>query len=234
MRWRTLLPGLCLMALLPLAHADEPRTISVSGSATLGAVPDIAHLTFAVQQRDADMRVARDATLRVSRDFLALCRRLGIAPEKVRSTGLDVRPEYRWDPAREMQVFTGYFVSRQLEVELGDIDRLGELVEGAMDAGVNQVSPPRLDHSQRRTLHRQALAEASLDARANAQRIVETLGMTLGPVRLIRTEPVAAPPSPGGALRMAAMASDGAAETHQPGEITFEARVEAVFDVRVE
>ncbi len=227
--------GAPLAAPLAALADEQPRTISVSGTGTVDAVPDIARLRLAVQRRDLNMQAARDATVKVSRDFIALCSRMGIKESKVRTAGLTIQPEYRWDQKQGVQVFTGYFVQRQLEVELNDLDKLGELIEGAVNAGVNEVSPPELDISQRRELARQALAAAATDARSNAQRIADTLGVKLGALRTIDAHSNQ-PPPPRPMMRMAAMSAEadgGAGASYTPGEISVDAQVSATFDVVV-
>ncbi|MCL4791001.1 MAG: SIMPL domain-containing protein [Gammaproteobacteria bacterium] len=222
----------CLLAAPIAVQADEePRTISVSGTGSVDVVPDIARLRLAVQRRDLDMSAARAATVKASRDFIALCGRLGIKESKVRTAGLTIQPEYRWDQQQKRQVFTGYFVQRQLEVELADLDKLGELIEGAIDAGVNEVSPPELDSSQRRELGRQALAAAATDARSNAQRIADTLGVKLGALRNLSAHSNS-PRPPGPMLRMATMSVESdAGASYTPGEISLDAQVSASFDI---
>ena len=171
--------------------------------------------------------------MKVSRDFIALCKRLGIKESKVRTAGLTIQPEYRWDEPKKQQVFTGYFVQRQLEVELNDLDKLGELIEGAIDAGVNEVSPPELDSSQRRELSRQALAAAATDARSNAQRIADTLGVKLGALRNIDAHSNQ-PGPPRQMLRVSAMSAESdVGASYTPGEISTAAQVNASFDVVV-
>jgi len=233
--WTRTTPLLLALLCLP-ALAEEPRTISVAGTGTVNVVPDIARLTLAVERRDLVMSKARDATVKVTADFLALCKRLGIKESKIQTAGLTIQPEYRWDEKQNQQVFTGYFVQRQLAVEVNDLAKLGELIEGAVDAGVNQVSPPAFDSSQRPELTRQALAAASTDARANAERIATTLGMRLGPVRTVTAGDVFVPPPMPlrkGAMMAEVMVTSGApAETYTPGAISVESRVSATFDVQ--
>ncbi len=223
---------LCLLASSAAVQADEqPRTISVSGSGVVDAVPDIARLNLAVQRRDLDMKTAREATVKVSRDFIALCSRLGIKESKVRTAGLTIQPEYRWDQPGKKQVFTGYLVQRQLEVELNDLDKLGELIEGAIDVGVNVVSPPDLDNSQRRELGRQALAAAATDARSNAQRLADTLGVKLGALRSLEAHSNMPQPR-GQMMRLATMSAESdAGASYAAGEIRIDAQVNASFDV---
>jgi hypothetical protein len=214
-----------------------PRTISVSGSGTVDATPDIARLSLAVQRRDVSMQVARDETVRVSKAFLALCTKLGIKENKIRTSGLTINPEYRWDEKENKQIFTGYFVQRQLQVEINDLDKLGNVIEGAIDAGVNEVSPPELDSSKRKELNRDALAAATVDAKANAERVASSLGVRLGAVRtVVANGAMPQPPMPMQEMRMAAapMADmAGKAANYVPGEISFESRVDATFDVLV-
>lgn len=227
-----LIPSVLLAGAAIADDAVPPRTITVTGHASIAAVPDIAHVNVSVQRRDADMRAARDATVAVTRQFLTLTKRLGIKDNKVRTSGLTIQPEYRWDNENNEQVFTGYFVQRQLEVELDDLDRLGELLEGAIDIGVNQVSPPRLASSRRAELNREALAAAARDARSNAAEIAGSLGVTLGPLRQLDAAGSFAPP-PRPMMVGAAMMreSDMAAKTYEAGEISTEANVTASFDV---
>ena len=223
------------LAALGEGMGEMPRTISVSGTGTVDATPDIARLSLAVQRRDARMQVARDETVKVSKAFLSLCTKLGIKESKIRTSGLTIQPEYRWDEKENKQIFTGYFVQRQLQVEINDLDKLGNVIEGAIDAGVNEVSPPQLDSSKKKELNRDALAAATADAQANAERIATTLGVKLGPVRTVVAGGSMPPPMPMQEMRVSAMAMDGAAQksNYVPGEISFESRVDATFDVLV-
>lgn len=233
---RTSMLTLLLLALAATAQAaSDQRTISVGGEATVNVVPDLAYAGFSVERRNASMRAARDATVRVSSEFLALCKRLGIKPTKVSTSGLSIQPEYRWDEPARQQVFTGYFVQRQLEVQLDDLEKLGELIEGAIDIGITQASPPRLDSSRRRALQREALAAAAADAEASARQIAETLKVRLGPLRSLSADGAAPPPMPLMQARAMAMEADSsAAASYQPGELRLEARVNATFDVIAE
>lgn len=229
-----------LFALASAAQAqttmERPRTITVAGSGTVLGEPDKARVQLTVQKSNPEMDKARADAVAVVDRFLALTRKLGIDPKKVRTTSAFVNPEYRWEEKTNRQVLTGYMVQRQLEVEVTDLDKLGALIEGAVDAGVNNVSPPMLDSSKRRELNRQALAAAAKDAEANARAIAETLGVKLGGLReLVAGDASPPPPMPvvmGRAKMELAMAADsGGAETYTPGSLEFESRVNATFDV---
>lgn len=218
----------------PMQVPALPRSISVSGTGSVTGEPDKARVQLTVQKSNPSMDRARADAVAVVEKFLALTRQLRIDPKRVRTTSAVVNPEYRWDQPTSRQVLTGYMVQRQLEVEVTDLDQLGALIEGAVQAGVNNVSPPVLDSTRRRELNRQALTAAAKDAEANARAIAETLGVKLGGLRVLTAGDAAPPPPmpmPMMKMAVAAEAMDSGAATYTPGSLEFEARVDATFDI---
>jgi len=221
-----------LIASATLPAAEAVRHVTVDGKGLVSAVPDMAEVSMSVEDRNLDIDAAKRRVNDVSADFLALCRKLGIDESRVRSTGLSVYPEYRWNDDRKEQELLAYRVNRQLEVELADLDDLAELMEGAVAAGVNNVSPPRLKSSRERDLHRQALALAAEDARANANQLAESLDVRLGDVLEISAGQQVLPPPILGRESFAMAASADAGQVYSSGEIRFEANVTARFELR--
>ena len=220
------------MLAMTAAHADDAiRTVSVDGKASIMAAPDLAHVSMAVQARSLDLGQARERVVDVTRDFLDFCREQGIDASSIRTTGLTIHPQYRWNDEAKRQELQAYLVRRQLDVEITDLEKLGTVIEGATDAGVNEVSQPRLASSREDELHREALAAATRDARANATVLAETLGVSLGPiVDITAHRQPGLRPVP--MMERAQMASaDGVAQTYSPGEIRFEANVTARFEL---
>ena len=137
------LAGLLVLALAPLAvqAADErPRTVNVSGSGEVAAEPDLAHVTLGVEARKPTMADARAEVARTVDRVLALTRDLRIDPKFVNATRVQVQPEYSWNEKDRKQVLLGYIVSRQVQVELRDLEQLGvvdhvHLVEEHHDVG---------------------------------------------------------------------------------------------------
>jgi uncharacterized protein len=166
---------------------------------------------------------------------LKLTRELKIDPKLVRATRVNVQPEYNWDGTARERVLLGYYVSRQVEVDLRDLDKLGQLLERATDLGVNQLGDPRLDSSKRRELEREALAKAVEDAHANADTVAKAAGGKLGAARTISaTSEFVAPPMPlqMRAKAMAVQAAD-ASQSYQSGQMTFTGRVQIEYDLNV-
>ena len=227
--------ALLLAPLAVLADSDRPRTVSVSGYAEVSAEPDLAQVTLGVEARRPTMAEARAEVAKTVDKVLALTRDLRIDPKLVNATRLQVQPEYSWNDKDRKRVLLGYVVSRQVQVELRDLEQLGALLERAVDAGVNQVNDPLLDSSKRKSLEREAMAKAVEDARLNAETLAKAAGAKLGPVRMLNGAS-SAPPVPmyrRGPMVMADAAAAPPAETYQPGEMKFSAMVNAEYDLLV-
>jgi uncharacterized protein YggE len=235
---RILVPVLATFALSSAAlaaEADRPRTVAVTGQGEVQAEPDLAYLTLGVESRKLKLEEARADVARTIDAVLKLTRDLKIDQKLVRSTRINVQPEYNWEPNARERTLIGYYVSRQVEIELRDLEKLGQLLERATDIGVNQLGDPRLDSSKRRDLERQALAKAVEDARLNADAVAKAAGAKLGSARTISANSGYVPP-PMPMMRgkvMAAMEAGDAAQSYQSGQMTFTGNVQIEYDLVV-
>ena len=235
-----LLAGLMAVATLPVATAlaDEPvpRTVSVSGQGEVSAEPDLAHVTLGVQTRRPTLAEARKEVATTVDRVLALCKDLKVDPKFVNATRVQVQPDYSWDERNRKQVLLGYIVSREVQVEVRDLEQLGPLIERAVSAGVNQVSDPVLDSTQRKQLERQAMTLAVQDARLNAETLAQAAGVGLGAVRTISASG-ASPVMPMYRSKMvmadAAAAPPAPEASYQPGEMKFSTSINAEYDLVV-
>lgn len=218
-----------------LAAEDErPRIVAVSGQGEVQAEPDQAIVTLGVESRKPKLEAARAEVTKGIEAVLKLTRDLKIDQKYVRATRINVQPEYNWDNNARERNLIGYFVSRQVEIDLRDLDKLGSLLEKATDLGVNQMGDPRLDSSKRRDLEREALAKAVQDARLNADAVAKAAAAKLGPARTISASSgfVPVPMTRMKTMAMSAEAGD-AAQTYQSGQMTFNANVQVEYDLIV-
>jgi uncharacterized protein YggE len=215
------------------AEAERPRTLSVSGQGEIQAEPDRALLTLGIESRKLKMEDARAEVSKTVDAVLKLTRDLKIDQKYVRTTRINIQPEYNWDNNARERNLIGYFVSRQVEVDLRDLDKLGQLLEKSFDLGVNQVGDPRLDSSKRRELEREALAKAVADAKLNAEAVAKAAGARIGPPRTISASSgFSPPPMPMMKVQMArAEASDSAAGSYQSGQMGFNGTVQVEYDL---
>lgn len=228
---RRLLPALLLLVSACTMADDMTQTISVTGNGLVSTEPDRATVQMSIVSRAKELDAAQAGAAKVTASVLSLTDKLDIDRNKVDTTGATVRPDYRWNREKEEQELRGYIAERQMGVKVDDLEKLGRLVEGAVAAGVNQVSAPQLDSSRRESMHREALALAAQDARANAKVLAETLGAKLGdPISVSDRSAPPQPPVPQPRMASMAMESDSAA-TYNAGDLTFTASVTVVFEL---
>jgi len=226
---------LSMVALLMLSTAvlaqHELRTITVNGSGSSSVAPDRATVEMSIVATSATVTAAQEAAAAVTAKVLEMTGKLGIDRNRIDTTGSSVRPDYRWNDERNEQELRGYVAERQMRVDVRDLEKLGAIIEGAVEVGVNQVSPPQLDSSKRREAYREALDAAARDAKANAAQLAKSLGAKLGEVLQITTESQPAPPMPFMRSAMAGTMESTAPQTYNAANLTFDATVTAVFEL---
>lgn len=217
-----------------MAVADDvPSTISVNGQGTARTMPDRATVTLSIVARNQSVSGAQQEAGEVAAKVLALAAELDIPENRVDTMSASVYPDYRWNPTREEQELRGYVAQREMRIELHDLEKVGVIVERAVEQGVNQVSPPQLTSSRQREAYREALDAAVEDARANAERLAAALGVTLGPALQASAGAPFRPPMPMMGARQAdvALAAQALPETFNAGDRTIRANVTVVYEI---
>lgn len=234
-----LLSALACAAAAPLAQADVPpdrRSVTVSGRGEVSTTPDRARLSMSVEITKPELRAAQAEVNRIVREYLAQVRALSIKDEDISTAGLSIRSEYDYSPKGRR--FVGYHVSRGIEVVVGDLDKIGDVLLRATAAGINTVSDPQLESTKAEDLQRDALAKAAADARAKASVLAAAMGVKLGSVHTLNanTEYNAPPVFAAPRMKTLAMAADAQESGNEQigfaaGEIKFTATLTADFDL---
>lgn len=210
--------------------AATARTVSVAGHAEVKTEADQAMLHFAIELRGKTLAPLQEQAGQIMTDFLALTRDLNIS--QVQTSQILVDTDTHWQDGE--RVDEGFILRRNINIKLLELDKLGDLIERSLALGVNSIRPPQLQSSKAEALRQEALAAAAADARAKAMVLAQQLGATLGPVRYISTQGRPAPITPRvqmlGTVTVTG-SSIGAAETYQPGMITFTGDVYVEFDL---
>ena len=220
---------LVLVSAAAIADEDVSRTISVSGIGTAETAPDRATLSLSIDARESTVAAAQQKVAEVTARVLELADAMDIPENRVDTMSATVRPDYRWNRDTNTQELIGYVAQRQMRLEVHDLEKVGLVIERAVEVGVNQVSPPRLTSSRSREAYRDALEKAVEDARQNAERLAESLGLSLGDAVQVSAGSPFRPPTP--MTRAASLGMDNAeAQTYTAGDLTVIANVNVVFE----
>ena len=172
-----------VLAAATLPHAQETRTtvskgqtrVAVGGDSVVQAQPDTAILTVAVVTQG---KRALDAQQENATKTDAVVRALKAAA----GTGAEVKTSgYSLQPMRvyregQPPLISGYEARNTVTVTMGELPKLGNVIDAASQAGANDVTGIAFTLRQDRAARDQALKEATHEAMSKAQVIAQALG----------------------------------------------------------
>ena len=198
-----------------MLHAQEdgqadtpPRTLTISATGTANAPPDQAEMTVAVETVGATAEEALSENARRANEVIATLVEAGIEREDIGTASFGLNPEYaRPEPGQERQEprIVGYRAYNMLRVVIDDLESAGEVIDSAARAGSNRLNGPTFRISDPGPLRLAALRDAVDKARAEAEVLAESLGMSLGDPIHVDTSPDGGGPYPVPMARTMAM-----------------------------
>lgn len=161
---------------------DNARTdvLAVSGMGRVTAAPDVAVADLAITVEKPTAAAAQDEANAKSKTVVEYLKNAGIDSKDVRTSGYNIYPQYDYTDGRSR--IRGYQVTQTLEVKIRDMDKANTVLDGVVDAGVNQVNNFRFEIDEPEKLKAEARAKAIADANAKAEQIESQLGVDLGKI----------------------------------------------------
>ena len=164
---------------------DAPHVMA-SGEGRASVAPDLARITLTARYRNPSPGAAKQAVDRSIEAFLELAPGFGLQPAQVRAADLSVAEDIDYD-ARDRKVSNGFVARREVTVELSALPRLGEFLDAALAAGLNEVNDIAFESSRAESLRAQARDKAVAQAREKAGGLARAFGASLGPVYSINS-----------------------------------------------
>lgn len=218
------------MQLAPGSSGTNGKTITVAATGRAEAQPDKAIVRVAVEATANDPTAARrQVATNVSsmRDALAA---MDINESAIRTTGFNIYEDRTRPPREGEEPEIRYRASHEFRIEVDDVDRVGTVIDTAVDSGATSVRGVQftLSDGTREELRRRAIDEAMASARDQASTIAEGANLRVGNVRRVRTGGVPSPgPVPSAFL---ASAGDGGGTSIESGPVSITATVTVVYD----
>lgn len=169
--------------------ATDTITVSGDGEATLP--PDVAKVTFTVQNTEATVVEAQAATTEQANAALAFVKEQGIAEKDVRTLSYNIYPQYSYpSPCRgdvcpaydTMPKIVGYQVSETVQVTVRDLASVGAFLGGLGKLSVQNVSGPEFSLDDATAGYDAARADAIAKAKGQATLLARQLGVRLGKI----------------------------------------------------
>ena len=211
---------------------DDIRRVTrvmVAGDSIVQAQPDTAILTISVvtqgrraidaQQENA---VKTDAVVRALKSVAG-------AGAEVKTSGYSLQPQRVYKEGQPPAI-TGYEARNSVTVTTGELNKVGNVIDAAAQAGSNDISGIAFTLRQDRPARDQALSEATREAMNKARVIAQALGGRVVRVIEVQEEGLQRPPVPIYQTE-ALMAQRGVATPIEIGSLEVTSRVQLIVEV---
>lgn len=170
-------------------NISNVASITVTGTGKASATPNIAQISFSVEQIGATGSDAQDKATKLTEAALAALKKLGILDKDIKTTGYQVTPDYEVKPCSPGTPCTtgtgkilGYRVTQSVEVKVRDTAKAGDILQALTALGVQNVSGPNFMVDDESATQAQARGIAIADAREKAEVLAAQLGVRLGKI----------------------------------------------------
>lgn len=167
------------------ASTDAPPAspgggISVSGTASISLAPDIATLVLGVEAQDESVAQARADAAEAMAGIVDVLNAAGIEDKDIQTQRLSIQPQY--DYSKETRKLIGFSVNNIVNVTIKDIDSVGSIIDGSVEAGgdLTRVQSIYFSVDDTSSHEDQLVADAVQDATDKAQHLADLTGVALG------------------------------------------------------
>lgn len=156
--------------------------LAVVGVGRVDATPDTATVDLGIVVNDADTIEAASSEInRVNNAIVAAVSALGIKKEDVKTSNYSIVPNYDYSRGGN-GVITGYNGNTTITVKVTDTSKLPQVIEAGTRAGANQVIGTNYSIQEPEKIQEQARLKAIENAKEQAQKLANELGIKLGKV----------------------------------------------------
>jgi uncharacterized protein YggE len=212
----------------------ELPTLTVTGRGEAVAAPDRATLRLGAIAENSEAAKAQAQVNEIVQRTLKAWRELKVPENKIKTAGMGLTPVYEQQeraPRVTRPRIIGYRAHNTLQIQIDDLQRIGQVVDAAVAAGANQIEDLRFDLQNDMEPRRDALRFAADEARVKAETLAAAMGIRITGVREVIEGGVHVL-QPRVDLAMNRMAFGAEQSTPvQPGEINVEATVTIRYDI---
>jgi uncharacterized protein len=229
MLFRNYLCALSLLCSCVLAqNPSKVHFVRASAEATVVAKPDRAEISVGVLTQAPTAQSASEQNARQSSQVLDAIRQALSKGGELKTTGYSISPEYQYANNRPIKI-TGYQANNTVLVTVNDLSLLGKVIDAATGSGANNINGVSFSLRDEEAVRSQALADAAVKARVNAEAMARALNLKVVSVLDAETTvtPIVRP------LTRAAFAMAKEAPTPvEPGNLDIHASVTVTLEVQ--
>jgi len=160
------------------------NTITVSDSGEIYAAPDLAVTSFSVVTEAKTVAEAMSENTNKMNAVIEAVKGQGVEEKDLKTINFNISPHYDYYGVSSIypsgkRVLVGYDVTQSLQVKIRDLEKVGSIVQAAVDNGSNEASDLQFTIDQQDEFKKQAREEAINKAKAKAEELADQLGVKL-------------------------------------------------------
>ncbi len=164
------------MSALALGETDTV-TLTVQGTATVTAPPDMVSVTARVSAKAGSVSAAQEHMNAIVAQVTGKLLELGVLAEDIVTQDYSFYPNYNYDGGT--QTLINYEASHILSITCRDIEMLDSVIGVVTDGGVSELYSVAYDVANRTAMYQKALALAIEETNAKAEAMAGAAGLNV-------------------------------------------------------
>jgi len=179
---------------------SREKVISVTGTATTSVEPDLLVITFGVETQEKTAKQSLELNSQIMTSVVSAIKSVGIIEDELSTSRLNIFPvydSYRDElTGRYTQELIGYRVTNTITVETTNLDSAADVIDSAVQAGVNRVDSVYFTLSPEKQLDvkDQLIGKAVLNAKSKAEKALAPLNHKIIGVKAVSLSEFGIPP----------------------------------------
>lgn len=187
--------ALALPIAAPALADDALRSISVTGTGTIQAAPDMATLMIGVTTQGTTAAEALAENSKATEAVIARLTASGVEAGDMQTSNLSINPNWTGYDSSSPTI-SGYVASNMLTVRVRALDTTGAILDAAVADGANTLNGMTFGLADPEPAYNDARKKAVADARAKAELLAMAAGVKLGDIQSISDAGAMTDPAP--------------------------------------
>ncbi|GGH35686.1 SIMPL domain-containing protein [Paenibacillus segetis] len=211
----------------------QKNVVNVTGTGEISIKPDVAYLSIGVQTEATTAKEAQSANAAKVAKLNTLLKDTWKIDKKDIQTGqFYVQPNYTYSE-KEGQKVKGYTAVHTLQVTYRDLDKVGQLLDGASGAGANVINNITFDTEKRDQFEEQVIQKAMANASMKASAIAKAANRQIGVVMSVtQSSNSVGVYTQNYLMKEMATADSGASTQIEAGEIKVNTTVSVTYELK--
>ena len=171
-----------------IGQGIAPReTITVTATGEVFAKPDLATVSISVKEEAETVTEAIRKNTEKMNATISFLKESGVEEKDIKTTRFNIYPRYEY--IRDWEIYppnpsgkrtlVGYEVSQSLQIKIRDMAKIGTLLKGVTDQGINEIGSLQFTIDKEEEFKILARNEAIKKAKDKAEALASQLGVSL-------------------------------------------------------